>query len=148
MNISLTYRPMTEADIESVIPLYIGHYNTHEAGAWTENTVRKRIHQVWSHEDSMCMIALHGQRIIGFSMGHFEQYDDLIAYDLVEIVIDHNLQNHGVGTAFMQKIERCVKDAGGSMIQLQAVNDELHERFYGKLNYKTCNNLVLKSKFL
>ena len=144
----IEYRPMAEEDISAVIPLYINHYNVYEGGEWTEETTYKRIHQVWSHEDSMCLIALHKQRIIGFSMGHFEQYDDLIAFDLVEIVIDHDLQNQGVGTAFMLELEHRVKEAGGSMIQLQAVNDAQHEAFYSKLEYKNCNNLVLKSKFL
>ena len=144
----IEYKPMAEEDISAVIPLYIKHYNAYEGGEWTKETTYKRIHQVWSHEDSMCLIALHGQRIIGFSMGHFEQYDDLISFDLVEIVIDHDLQNQGIGTAFMMELERHVKEAGGSMIQLQAVNDAQHEAFYGKLEYKNCNNLVLKSKFL
>lgn len=35
-----------------------------------------------------------------------------------------------------------------AMIQLQAVNDDMHNQFYGKLDYKDCNNLVLKSKWL
>ena len=148
MNTSPTYRSMTEADIESVIPLYMDHYNTYEEGTWTEATVRKRIHQVWSHEDPLCLVMEQAGRILGFAMGHFEQYDDLIAYDLIEIVMKHSVQGKGLGTAFMLELERRVKESGGAMIQLQAVNDELHEGFYGKLDYKTCNNLVLKSKFL
>lgn len=143
-----TCRVMTEADIKKVIPLYIEHYNKHEEGAWTEETVYKRIHQVWSREDSLCLILEEKEEAIGFVMGYFEQYDDLKAYDLVEVVIVHAYQNQGIGTKFMQEIENRVKEAGGAMIQLQAVNDEMHEKFYGKLQYKDCTNLVLKSKWL
>ena len=32
--------------------------------------------------------------------------------------------------------------------ELQAVNDEMHERFYGKLEYKDCTNLKIKAKWL
>lgn len=144
----MTCRTMTEADISAVIPLYINHYNTWENGAWTAETVYKRIHQVWSHEDALCLIAENDNGICGFAIGHFEQYDDLKAYDLVEIVIAHALQNQGLGTEFMLELERRVKQLGGAMIQLQAVNDDMHNRFYGKLNYRNCNNLILKSKFL
>lgn len=144
----MTYRTMTEADILSVIPLYIDHYNAHEGGAWTQETVCKRIHQVWSHEDALCLMAEDNGRITGFAMGHFEQYDDLKAYDLVEIVIAHDLQNQGLGTEFMLELERRVKALGGAMIQLEAVNDDMHNRFYGKLRYQDCSNLILKSKFL
>lgn len=40
----LCYRPMQEADIQKVIPLYMDHYNTHEEGQWTHQTTCKRIH--------------------------------------------------------------------------------------------------------
>ena len=144
----MQYRIMTESDIQRVIPRYMEHYNTYEDGAWTTETTYKRIHQVWSREDSLCLILEEGEHIIGFAMGYFEQYDDLKAYDLVEIVIAHACQNQGIGTQFMLELERRVKELGGAMIQLEAVNDEMHNRFYGKLNYQDCNNLVLKSKFL
>ena len=144
----MTYRIMTESDIPRLIPLYMDHYNTCEGGEWTEATTYKRIHQVWSHEDSLCLILEEKGEILGFSMGHFEQYDDLKAYDLVEIVIARACQNQGLGTRFMAELEGMVKENGGAMIQLQAVNDDMHEHFYGKLNYQTCHNLVLKSKFL
>ena len=144
----MQYRIMTESDIHAVVPLYIDHYNTYEGGAWTAETTYKRIHQVWSHEDALCLILEDANAIIGFAMGHFEQYDDLKAYDLVEIVIAHEHQCKGIGTAFMLELERQVKTLGGAMIQLQAVNDTMHNQFYGKLNYQNASNLVLKSKFL
>ena len=144
----MKYRNMTEDDIHAVIPLYMEHYNTYEGGEWTESTTYKRIHQVWSREDSLCLILEEGGNALGFAMGYFEQYDDLKAYDLVEIVIAHTHQNQGLGTRFMAEIEKRVKELGGAMIQLQAVNDEMHTEFYGKMNYRNCNNLVLKSNLL
>ena len=144
----MQYRVMTELDIPRVVALYIDYYNTCEGGVWTEATTSKRIHQVWSREDSLCLILEDGDVIVGFAMGYFEQYDDLAAYDLVEIVIARQYQNQGIGTMFMLELERRVKELGGSMIQLQAVNDEKHHQFYGKLNYRDCKNLIPKSKFL
>lgn len=148
MNMQKCCRIMTEADIEKVIPLFIDHYNNYEDGEWTEETTYKRIHQVWSREDALCFILEREGKTLGFVMGYFEQYDDIKAYDLVEIVIAHEHQNQGIGTELMLEIEKRVKTAGGAMIQLQAVNDEMHEKFYGKLQYNTCNNFVLKSKWL
>lgn len=148
MNIQQSCRAMTEADIEKVIPFFIDHYNNYEDGAWTRETTYKRIHQVWSREDALCFILEKGEEVLGFVMGYFEQYDDIKAYDLVEIVIAHQYQNQGIGTELMLEVEKRVKKAGGAMIQLQAVNDEMHEKFYGKLQYNTCNNFVLKAKWL
>lgn len=144
----MTYRNMTEADILSVVPLYIDYYNTHDGDSWTFDTTYKRIHEVWSRENAMCLIAEENGQILGFCMGYFSTYYDLTAYDLVEILIFGEHQNKGLGTTFMEELERRVKEKGGAMIQLESLNDAWHSHFYGKLGYRDCSNLVLKSKFL
>ncbi len=94
------------------------------------------------------MVLEEAGEIIAFAMGHFEQYDDGVAYDLVEIVVAKEYQQKGVGTAFMKELEARVKAEGAMLIQLEAVNDALHEHFYGKLGYGTAKNLVVKCKML
>lgn len=142
------YRIMSDCDIQKVIPLYIEHYNNKEDGKWTCETTYKRIHQVWSREDSYCLILEDCETVLGFAMGYFEQYDDCFAYDLVEIIVSTNLQNRGIGTVFMNELEKRVKEKGAMLIQLQAVNDNHHNHFYGKLGYKDATNLTLKTKIL
>lgn len=92
----MQYKLMDEADISLIVPLYIEYYNKKENGEWNENTTYKRIHQVWSREDSYCLIMLENQKIIAFSIGYFEQYDDGQAYNLIEIVVGTQYQNKGI----------------------------------------------------
>lgn len=144
----MQYRIMTETDIARIVPYYIDYYNTHNGDAWTFDTTYKRIHQVWSREDSLCLVLEGEDTILGFCMGYLSTYYDLTSYDLVEILIFDAHQNRGLGTAFMKELECRAKAAGASMIQLQSVNDAMHSHFYGKLGFQDCTNLVLKSKFL
>lgn len=144
----MEYNMIKVTDIEKIIPLYIDYYNEKEGAEWTEETVYKRIHQVVTIEDSYSIILSDNDSIIGFAMGYFAQYDDGKAYNLVEIVISHEYQRQGIGTLFMNELEKRVKELGGFLIQLEAVNDEMHNKFYGNLNYKDCNNLILKSKLI
>ncbi len=146
--IKTTFRKMSEEDINNVVPLYIEYYNNKEDAEWTTETTYKRIHQVWSREDSYCLIWENKNGIVAFAIGYFEQYDDCFAYDLIEIVVTTQLQNKGYGTVFMKQLEECVKKEGAMLIQLQSVNDDLHNHFYGKLGYKDASNLVLKTKIL
>ncbi|MBQ8209206.1 MAG: GNAT family N-acetyltransferase [Clostridia bacterium] len=146
--IKTTLRKMSEEDIKNIVPLYIEYYNNNEEAEWTTETTYKRIHQVWSREDSYCLVWENKNNIIAFAIGYFEQYDDCFAYDLVEIVVATQLQNKGYGTVFMKQLEDCVKKKGAMLIQLQSVNDDLHNHFYGKLGYKDASNLVLKTKIL
>ncbi len=144
----LQYRQMEERDIPACASLYVAYYNIYEGGAWTDRTAYRRIHQVWSCEDALCFLAEDHGTLVGFVMGYLEQYDDIEAYDLVEIVLAKPYQGRGLGSACMQELERRVRAAGGAMIQLQAVNDAMHEQFYGKLHYEDANNLRLKTKWI
>ena len=135
-------------DIENVLELYVDYYNNHEEGCWTKETARKRIHQVLSIEDSYSLIMKTDDgNVIGFSMGYFKQYDDIVGYTLEEIIISAQNQGKGFGSCLLTELERRVKEKGGSCVELQAVNDELHERYYGKAGYKNAQNFVMKVKW-
>ena len=83
----------------------------------------------------------------GFAMGYFKQYDDIVGYTLEEIVIAHQYQNKGLGSMLLVELEAKVKEAGASCIELQAVKDEMHEKFYGKAGFANAKNFVLKVKW-
>ncbi len=140
-------RKMTTVDIQSVLPLYISYYNKHEGGCWTEETAGKRIRQVLSTEDSFSLILEENESVLGFAMGYFKQYDDIVGYTLEEIIIAYEYQNKGIGSVFLSDLERIVQEKGASCIELQAVSDEHHERYYGKAGYRNANNFVMKVKW-
>lgn len=139
---------MNTGNIDSIIPMYLDYYNNHEDGCWTESTAKKRMRQVMTMEDSYSLI-MRGEsgEVIGFVMGYFKQYDDIIGYTLEEIVIAYEYQRKGFGSSLLQELERKVKEKGASCVELQAVNDELHDCYYGKAGYKDARNFVLKVKW-
>jgi len=143
----MNYRRMTPEDIKEVLPLYIDYYNNCEGCMWTEQTASKRIHQVLSMEDAYGIILGKENHVIGFAMGYFKQYDDIVSYMLDEIVIAREHQNKGLGRLFLAEIERQAQEQGASCVELQAVNDEMHERYYGKAGYHNAENFVLKVKW-
>ena len=135
-------------DIDLVLPLYIEYYNKYEDGCWTEATAKKRIRQVLTIEDSYSLIMRDDNDMVcGFAMGYFKQYDDIVGYTLEEIVIAHQYQNRGLGSTLLATLESKVKEAGASCIELQAVNDEMHEKFYSKAGFASAKNFVMKVKW-
>ena len=139
---------MEVADIDQVVPFYVDYYNRQEGGCWTEATARKRIQQVLTMEDSYSLIMKSDEgEPCGFVMGYYKQYDDILGYTLEEILIASEYQNKGLGSVLLSEMETRVKAAGASCVELQAVNDELHERYYGKAGYRDAQNFVLKVKW-
>ena len=143
---SVTYKIMQKEDIDSVIPLFIEYWNG-TGDQWTYDLVYKRIWQVLGSPDSYCLMAFEGENVVAFAMGRMETFFDLTAYNLVEIVVAKNYQNKGIGTQVMLELEKRVKQLGVSLIQLSAVNDDMHEHFYGKLGYKNTTSMNSKGKF-
>ena len=98
-------------------------------------------------EDSYGLIFEKDNQVIGFAMGFFKQYDDIVGYTLEEIVIAKDFQNQGLGSQLLNELEQRVKEKGAACVELQAVNDEMHERYYGKAGYYTAENFVMKAKW-
>jgi len=144
---NIKFRQMQKDDIEKVIPLFMEYWNG-TGDEWTTELVHSRVWQVMGSPDSYCLIAEKGRDAVGFAMGRFETFYDLKAYNLVEIIVAAEHQKSGIGTKMMNELENRVKAMGASMVQLISVNDEMHEKFYGKLGYGDASNLKLKARFL
>ena len=139
---------MNIEDIDLVLPLYIEYYNDYEDSCWTEETAKRRIKQVLTIDDSFSLIMKDDNDVVcGFVMGYFKQYDDILGYTLEEIVILYRYQNKGLGSILLATLESKIKEMGASCIELQAVNDEMHERFYGKAGFSNARNFVMKVKW-
>ena len=139
---------MTTEDIRSVLPIYINYYNKHEGGCWTEETAQRRISQVVTINDSYSLIMRDDEdNAVGFAMGYFKQYDDIVGYTLEEIIIAYEHQHKGLGTLLFNELENRVREKGAACVELQAVKYDLHEQYYGKAGYRDAVNFVMKVKW-
>ncbi len=141
------YSPMTEADTARIAALYMDYYNRHENGCWTYEKAYKRIHQMVTIEDSLCLIQQdEDQNVTGMAIGYFKEYDDLSAYYLEEIVIFAEYQNKGCGKAFLGEIEKRILERGAAHLELTSVNDEHHRHFYTQFGMYAAKNLTVMGK--
>lgn len=147
MEKNITYSVMTEKDIEQIAKLYMDYYNNHEHGCWTFEKAYKRIHQIATIEDSLCLIQWDdAQNITGLLIGYFKEYDDLLSYYLEEIVILAEYQNKGYGKAFLNEIEKRILQYGAKHIELLSVNDTHHNHFYTEFGMYAATNLRIMGK--
>lgn len=143
----MTVRELKPKEADIVIPLYIDYYNEVEGGCWMPKTARTRLLQALRIDGAFALLAEEKGVPIGFAMGYFKQYDDLVGYTLEEIVIAKDRQGQGFGSALLRETERLVKARGAACMELQSVNDERHERFYGRAGFRNAVNFVMKVKW-
>ena len=142
----IEYRKMTDENIADVVYKYVDYYNSCEEGCWTYEKAYKRLHQVMTIEDSACFVQYIDNKMSGFVMGYYKEFDDLKAYFLEEIVIFAEFQNRDYGAAFMEELEAVVRRNGAEHMELISVNDEHHMHFYKKLGFYGASNLIMMGK--
>ena len=144
----MNYNVMNEKDLDIITSLYVKYYNENEDGIRTFEKAYKRIKQVLLTPDSYCLIQEINGVYTGFLMGYIKEYDDLKSYFLEEIVVFKEYQNKGLGTLFINELQKHLLDKEVSMIELMSVNDSKHLNFYEKFSFEKSNNLLVMSTFL
>ena len=145
---AVSYEYMDDSNLDMIITLYIDYYNTVEKGCWTYEKAFKRIHQILTMEDSLCLIQKADGNISGFALGFYKVFDDLTGFYLEEIVILKNYQGKGFGTLLMKKIEETVKENHVDLIELLSIKDDMHTHFYGKNGFQDAENVIFKCKHI
>lgn len=132
----MRYRIMRAEDLELLAPLYAEYFNSEEDSCWTPERAYKRLHQLLSIDGSYGLVAEEGGEPAGFCIGCFQVFADLDAFEISEILVFKRFQGSGRGSEFVREVERRVRELGAPTMQLEAVNDEMHDHFYGKLGFK------------
>jgi aminoglycoside 6'-N-acetyltransferase I len=140
-----TFKELTLQDLNTLIKKYIIHHNA-EGGSWTYELAEKRLKQIIS-TTSFYGIGLYNEsELMGFAIGWFKQFDDIVVFYLEEILVFKEYQNNGLGTKMLQFLENSVKKQGVKKISLSTTYEENHQNFYSRLGYKKSDFLVPMNK--
>ena len=143
----MKYSTIKKSDVEKVAKLYMDYYNQHSGGCWTYEKACKRIRQMVTMEDSLCLLQETDEQVpTGLVIGFFEEYDDFSFYFLDEILIFGEHQNKGYGSAFLREVERRVQERGAKVIELVCPDDAQHMHFYQKFRMTSSTKLKLMQK--
>lgn len=135
------FKELILEDLDTVINKYIIYYND-EGGKWTYDLARKNLEQTFL-TPGYYGIGLYDEcTMVGFAIGCFKQYDDILLYYLAEILVFKDHQNKGLGTKILKELELLVKERGAKKIDLSTTYEEDHQRFYSRLGFKKSDFLV------
>lgn len=136
-------------DLEMIKHKYRQYFNEFEDAKWNVERVDRRFKQLVERYDYIGLGLYIDNELIGFAMGCFEQFEDILISKLNELFISANHQSKGYGTKLLKAFESFSKEGGAVRIQLESANDEQHNHFYNEMNnYSDANNNVLKAKSL
>ncbi|MGE4572588.1 MAG: GNAT family N-acetyltransferase [Candidatus Izemoplasmatales bacterium] len=134
-------------DIKEIVVDYMKYFNDIEGDHWTEENVLRRLKQLTIRFDYFGLGIYDGSRIIGFCVGNLSQFDDGVIMHLNEIFVISELQSKGYGSKLLIEFEKKAKELGAFRIQLEAVDDDIHSRFYNQYHrYVDTSSNLIKAK--
>ncbi len=137
------YRVCSKEDLGQLARFYMDYYNA-EGGSWTEELAARRLRQIMTMEDSLVVMQLEGEKLVGFLMGYFKCFDDSTGFYLEEILISGTCQNKGYGSHFLHWLQETLRQKDCQWIELLTTTGEQHQKFYGKNGFSRSENLVLE----
>lgn len=135
------FKELTLQDLDSVINKYIIYHNG-EGGKWTYDLAKRSLEQTFLTPYFYGIGLYNELELVGFAMGCFKQYDDILLYYLEEILVFKEYQNNGLGTKILEELESLVKKQGAQKIDLSTTYEEEHQRFYSRLGFKKSDFLI------
>ena len=95
---------------------------------------------------SLTLGLFEGEEMVGLSMGYIKHWFRGTEYMIDEFCISRTRQHQGLGTKFMQEIEKYIKSIGLKQIFLQTDRNVPAYEFYKKTDSSNCRDMFRLQK--
>lgn len=85
-------------------------------------------------------------KIVGLSVGMKKPWIEGMEYYVDEFCISYEMQGRGIGSWFMEAIEKDIKNKGMNAMILNTEKDYPSRKFYEKNGFKTLGDLIVLGK--
>lgn len=113
-----------------------------------EKQLQLYLHDLTGQENSLTFGLYEGAELIGVSMGHIRHWYSGTEYCIDELCIHTAKQGKGVGTLFMQEIEKACRELGYTCIFLMTESNVPAYEFYKRQGFYESGTNVLFAKKL
>ncbi len=113
-----------------------------------ENQLQLYIHDLIGQKNSLTFGLYEETELIGISMGHVRHWHTGTEYYIDELCISTLKQGKGIGTLFINEIEKACKELDLMHIFLLTENNVPAYEFYKKQKFSECKNNVAFAKKL
>ena len=149
-NAKYCFKQLDENEAASIKDLFISVFTKEPWNDnWSdENQLNLYIHDLIGQNNSLTFGLYEENDLIGISMGHIRHWYSGTEYYIDELCIKTSKQRKGIGTQFVDEIEKSCKELGLSHIFLLTENDVPAYEFYKKRGFYECRNSVAFTKRL
>lgn len=144
-----SFKRLDESEAEIIKELFVSVFAKEPWNDdWSDkNQLRLYIHDLIGQNNSLTFGLYEDTELIGISMGHIKHWYSGTEYCIDELCINTSKQGKGIGTLFVNEIERVCKELGMTHIFLLTENNVPAFEFYKKIGfYELKNNVAFVKK--
>lgn len=116
--------------------------------SWTIELALQRLQNTYNTPEFYGVLAKEGEKIVGFALGHIEQYVQNKTFYLKEMCVDSNYQRNGIGTAIINRLQADLVGKGIVRIWLLTARDSSSESFYKNCGFNISPKIIPMVKSL
>lgn len=144
----LTIKELKQEHIEECVDIYV---NTFSKEPWYDKI--EEIEPVYNYfknfiecDSYLGYVGIINEKIVSFSVGMKKPWIEGIEYYIDEFCVDYPYQNKGIGSMFINEIEKEIKNIGLDGMLLNTEEGYPSYSFYLKNGFKKIGNVVVLAK--
>jgi aminoglycoside 6'-N-acetyltransferase I len=133
----IAIRKLTKKDLDGCAAIFIETFNGEPWNDyWDAETARQRLSDILDTPGSIGLVAKHGTHIVGFCLGHVEQWYSGYHFLMKEMAVRPGKQRTGIGTALMNALLPQLIEIDVQVICLNTLHGSPAEAFYEQLGFR------------
>ncbi len=142
-------QPIEHQHVASCATLFLTVFNSPPWNeAWPSTAATKRLEDLFRTPGFYGLLAVDGTEVVGFAMGHTEQWDRAQHFYLGEMCVVPHRQLGGIGSRIMQALCNDLAAAQVERIYLLTAHSSPAESFYKKQGFYVSQKMVMMGKNL
>jgi ribosomal protein S18 acetylase RimI-like enzyme len=145
----MDFSRVERGDLLKCAALFINVFNSPPWNEkWETDAVVQRFEDCYHTPGFYGLAATINGAIVGFAIGHIEQWDSSKQFYLKEMCVASEQQRSGIGTALMYALEENLRDQNVEKLYLHTARDTYAQAFYEKQGFYVSPRMIMMAKAL
>jgi ribosomal protein S18 acetylase RimI-like enzyme len=140
---SIHYLPFKSDHLEKASIVYTECFNGppwHDG--WTHDTAKERLGMLLDYPNSIGLVAIRNEEVVGLVIGNCESWTDGISYYLNELCVSSNEQRSGIGQSLLEILTNVLRKREVESVYLLTEHSSPAESFFLKQGFEIDSTVV------
>lgn len=143
----MTLKQITADMLDELTDLFLDVFNAPPWNdTWQRDQARIRLRDIMKRPKFFGIAQYDGDRMVGMVMGHGEQSDDGVHFQILELCTANDRKGEGIGSNLLGELTDFLDRQGITAVYLLTMRGEGTEEFYSRHGFRTVEKMCVMSR--